>query len=81
MPVCHICVLCMYGALPVCSLGTTLVLVAGAHRSQKRALDPLEVKLWMVVNHCVCARNGTQILCEYSHVHLLTSYFSCSFSL
>lgn len=34
----------------------------GAHRSQKRLLDPLELRLWMIVNHHVGAKN--QFLCK-----------------
>jgi hypothetical protein len=35
-----------------------------AHRVQKRALDPLELKLQMVVSHNVGAGNQTPVLCK-----------------
>lgn len=34
-----------------------------ASSGQKRALDPLEVELWMIVNHQVNGGNWTQVLC------------------
>lgn len=34
----------------------------GAYRSQKRLLDPLELILWMIVNHHVDTKN--QLLCK-----------------
>ena len=38
------------------------VCMPDAHGGQRRALDLLKLELQMVVNHCVGARNKTQIL-------------------
>lgn len=40
--------------------------MCSTHRGQKRASDPLELELWMVVSHHTGARNRAQVLCESS---------------
>ena len=52
--------MCM-GVLPAC-MTMYCVGVPGAHRGQKRASDPLELELQMVVSHQVGSRNGTWVL-------------------
>lgn len=42
------------GVLPVCMYTTC---VSGAPRDQRTVWDPLELELWIVVNHHVGARN------------------------
>ena len=53
----------LYECLPACmSVHCVCVpgmCVPGAHRGQKRASDPLELELWMVISNDVGAGNQT----------------------
>jgi hypothetical protein len=48
----------------LCGVCMCTMYVFGAHGSQKRALEPLKLELWMVVDHCVGAGNQTWVLCK-----------------
>jgi hypothetical protein len=54
--------MCMSGFLHVCMC---TICVPGALGSQKGEMDPLELELWMVVNHHVGAGNRTQVLKDH----------------
>lgn len=49
---------------------------SGACRGQKRASDPLELKLRMVVSHQVGAGNRTQVLCKSNKCSKLLIHLS-----
>ena len=51
--------------------------VSNALRGQKRALEPLELELWMVVSYHGGAGNGTQIIPKNSKYSYLLSQLSC----
>lgn len=36
----------------------------GAQRGEKRAVDFLELELWMGINHCVGVGNQAHVLCK-----------------
>lgn len=38
--------------------------MSGAHIRQKRVSNPLELELWMVINHPVGSKYQTQALCK-----------------
>jgi hypothetical protein len=50
----------------MCVCVCVCVCVCGAHTSQKRASDPLEPELEMVVSYCVGSRNHTWVLWKSS---------------
>jgi hypothetical protein len=52
--------------------------VCRAQRSQKRALEPLELELWMVVSCHMDAGNQTQVFWTIYQCTLLLSHLSCS---
>lgn len=43
------------------------VFVPGAHKGQKRVLDPSELELQMIVSHHVGDENQFQVLCRHSN--------------
>lgn len=50
--------------------------VLGAHRGQKRALGPLELELWPVMNHHVDAGKGAQVFRKKSKCSQILSHLS-----
>ena len=59
-------VLCLHVCIYMCICLVT-------HRGQKRALEPLELELQMVVSCYVGARNQTWVLCKNNKHVLLTA--------
>lgn len=53
-----ICVFCLYVYPPQ--------YMPGAHKCQKKTLDPLELELWMLVNYYVGAGNWNWVPCKSS---------------
>ena len=50
--------------------------VPGAFGGQKKASDPLELELWMFINHHIGVGNKTQVLCKRNKYSLLLSHLS-----